>query len=82
MSDSNPLIVRVDPGGAEPYQLGDEIWRQLGGLIRPEVESLADHAGADLVTMSRAHGPGPQGQPPRRRDAALFQRIGPTAPGA
>ena len=56
MSHSNPLILQVHLAGAEPYQLGDEIWQQsLPDAIRTEAEIIADHAGPDLLPVpSRA----------------------------
>ena len=50
MSDRNPLILQVHLAGADPYQLGDEIWQQsLDDAIRAEAEIVADHAGSDLL---------------------------------
>ena len=59
MSHSNPLILHVHLAGAEPYQLGDEIWQQpLTDAIRAEAESVAEHAGQDLLPeASRAAEP-------------------------
>ena len=56
MSYSNPLILQVHLAGAEPYELGDEIWHQsLSDAIRAEAEIIADHAGPDLIPVpSRA----------------------------
>ena len=56
MSYSNPLILQVHLAGAEPYELGDEIWQQsLSDAIRAEAEIIADHAGPDLLPVpSRA----------------------------
>ncbi len=52
MSHSNPLILQVHLAGADPYQLGDEIWQQsLADAIRAEAEIVADHAGPDLLPM-------------------------------
>ena len=50
MSDRNQLILQVHLAGADPYQLGDEIWQQsLCDAIRVEAEIVADHAGSDLL---------------------------------
>ena len=52
MSDRNPLILHVHLAGAEPYQLGDEIWQEsLNDAIRAEAEIVAEHAGLDLLPM-------------------------------
>ena len=52
MSHRNPLILQVHLAGADPYQLGDEIWQQsLRDAIRAEAEIVADHAGPDLLPM-------------------------------
>lgn len=57
MSDRKPLILHVHLAGAEPYQLGDEIWQQsLRDAIRAEAEMVADHAGPALL-----RGPQPGG---------------------
>ena len=53
MSYSHPLILQVHLAGAEPYELGDEIWQQsLADAIRAEAETIADHAGTDLLPLS------------------------------
>ena len=50
MTHSNPLVLHVHLAGAEPYQLGDELWQQsLRDAIRAEAEIVADHAGPDLI---------------------------------
>jgi hypothetical protein len=53
MSHSNPLILRVHLAGAEPYQIGDEIWQQsLADAIRAEAETIADYVDPDLLPRS------------------------------
>jgi hypothetical protein len=53
MSHSNPLILRVHLAGAEPYELGDEIWQQsLADAIRDEAETIADYVDPDLLPLS------------------------------
>ncbi len=53
MSHSNPLILHVHLPGAEPYELGDEIWQQpLADAIRSEAEIIAEHAGRDLLPIT------------------------------
>ena len=48
MSPSEPLILRVHLAGAEPYEIGDEIWQQsLAEAIAAEAQAMADDAGAD-----------------------------------
>jgi hypothetical protein len=55
MSDRNPLILQVHLAGADPYQLGDEIWQQsLDDAIRAEAEIVADHARPRLPKPSPA----------------------------
>lgn len=52
MSHSNPLILQVHLPGAEPFQLGDELWQQpLADAIRAEAENIAEHAGRDLLPV-------------------------------
>ena len=52
MSHSKPLILQVHLAGADPYQLGDEIWQQsLSDATRAEAEIIADHAGPDLLPV-------------------------------
>ena len=52
MSHSNPLILQVHLAGAEPYEIGDEIWQQsLADAIRAEAETIADYAGPDLLPL-------------------------------
>ena len=53
MSHSNPLILHLHLDGAEPYELGDEIWQQsLADAIRAEAQTIAEHAGPDLLRLS------------------------------
>jgi hypothetical protein len=52
MSHGNPLILQVQLAGAEPYELGDEIWQQsLADAIRAEAETIADYADPDLLPL-------------------------------
>ncbi len=52
MNRSNPLILQVHLPGAEPYEIGDEIWQQpLADAIRAEAEVIAEHAGRDLLPI-------------------------------
>jgi hypothetical protein len=52
MSYLNPLILQVHVPGAEPYELGDEIWQQsLPDAIRAEAEIIADYAGTHLLHL-------------------------------
>jgi hypothetical protein len=52
MSHSDPLILQVHRPGAEPYEIGDEIWQQpLADAIRAEAETIADHAGPGLLPL-------------------------------
>jgi hypothetical protein len=52
MSHSNPLILHVHLAGAEPYELGDEIWQQsLPDAIRAEAQTIAAYAGTDLLDL-------------------------------
>ena len=48
MSPADPLILRVHVPGAEPYEIGDEIWQQsLAEAITAEAQTIA--ADADLL---------------------------------
>ena len=68
MSDRNPLILQVHLAGADPYELGDELWQQsLPDAIRTEAEVVADHAGSDLLP-SRGPAASCAPRPGRRRD--------------
>ena len=50
MSPSEPLFLHVLVPGAEPYEIGDEIWQQsLAEAIAAEAQTIADDAGADLL---------------------------------
>ena len=50
MSPSEPLFLHVHVPGAEPYEIGDEIWQQsLDEAIAAEAQTIADDAGADLL---------------------------------
>ena len=50
MSPADPLILRVHVPGAEPYEIGDEIWqRSLAEAITAEAQTIADDADADLL---------------------------------
>ena len=50
MSPSEPLILHVRVTGAEPYEIGEEIWQQsLAEAIAAEAQTVADNAGADLL---------------------------------
>jgi hypothetical protein len=52
MSHTNPLVLQVHLAGAEPYELGDEIWQQsLPDAIRVEAETIADYADRDLLPL-------------------------------
>ena len=52
MSPSDPLILQVHVPGAEPYEIGDEIWQQpLADAIRAEAETVADYAGPGLLPL-------------------------------
>jgi hypothetical protein len=52
MSHSIPLILQVHLDGAEPYEIGDEIWQQpLSDAIRAEAETIADYAGPGLLPL-------------------------------
>ena len=43
MSPADPLILRVHVPGAEPYEIGDEIWQQsLAEAITAEAHTIAD----------------------------------------
>lgn len=51
MSHGNPLILQVP--GAEPYEIGDEIWQQsLPDAIRAEAQTIADYADTDLLRLT------------------------------
>jgi hypothetical protein len=65
MTHTNPLILQVRLAGAEPYELGDEIWQQsLSDAIRAEAEMIADYASPGLL------------QPPSRAGrVALRDRV-------
>ena len=53
MSPADPLILRVHVPGAEPYEIGDEIWQQsLAEAITAEAQTIADAGGADLLEDS------------------------------
>jgi hypothetical protein len=57
MSYSKPLILQVHLSGAEPYELGDEIWQQsLPDAIRAEAEIVAYHARSDLLGLPNQAG--------------------------
>jgi hypothetical protein len=50
MSHSIPLILQVHLDGAEPYEIGDEIWQQpLADAIHAEADTIAEHAGPGLL---------------------------------
>ena len=51
------MILTVHVPGAVPYEIGDEIWQQpLEDAIRAEAETIAEHAGSDLLqSPDRAH---------------------------
>ncbi len=50
MSPSQPLILNVHVPGAEPNEVGDEIWQQsLAQAIEAEAQTIAADAGADLL---------------------------------
>ena len=50
MSPADPLILRVHVPGAEPYEIGDEIWQQtLQEAIAAEGQIVADDARSDLL---------------------------------
>jgi hypothetical protein len=52
MSYSDPLILHVHLDGAEPYEIGDEIWQQpLADAIRAEADTIAGYAGAGLLPL-------------------------------
>ena len=52
MSHGTPLILQGHLAGADPYQLGGETWQQsLRDAIRTEAETVADHAGPDVLPM-------------------------------
>ena len=56
MSPRNPLILHVHLPGAEPYEVGDEIWQQsLAEAIPAEAQIIADDAGADLLESGPEH---------------------------
>jgi hypothetical protein len=53
MNPSELLILRVHVAGAEPYEIGDEIWQQsLAEAIATEAQTITDDAGADLLEDS------------------------------
>ena len=51
------MILTVHVPGSVPYEIGDEIWQQpLEDAIRAEAETIAEHAGSDLLqSPDRAH---------------------------
>ena len=50
MSPAQPLRLSVHVSGAEPYEIGDEIWQQpLVDAITAEAQTIADDAGAELL---------------------------------
>jgi hypothetical protein len=51
------MMLKVHIEGANAYEVGDEIWHQsLAGAIYSEAETIADHAGPDLLEVpDRAH---------------------------
>jgi hypothetical protein len=50
MSPADPLILRVHVPGAEPYEIGDEIWQEpLAEAIAAEAQTIAEDAGLDLL---------------------------------
>jgi len=52
MSRSGSLVLRVHVHvpGAEPYEIGEEIWQQsLAEAIASEAQTIAEDAGADLL---------------------------------
>jgi hypothetical protein len=52
MSHSDPLVLQVHLDGAEPYEIGDEIWQQpLADAIRAEADTIAGSAGAGLLPL-------------------------------
>lgn len=52
MSQHRPAHPPVHLAGAEPYELGDEIWQQsLPDAIRAEAEIIADYAGPNLLRL-------------------------------
>jgi hypothetical protein len=52
VSHSNPLILQAHLTGAEPYEIGDEIWQQsLRDAIHAEAEIIADYAGTDVLRL-------------------------------
>ena len=52
MSHNHPLILHVHLDGAAPYEIGDEIWQQpLANAIRTEAQTIADHAGPELLPV-------------------------------
>ena len=47
------MILNVHVQGASPYDIGDEIWQvSLADAITAEAETIAGHAGADLLESS------------------------------
>jgi hypothetical protein len=44
------MILKIHLHGAEPYEVGDEIWQEsLLEAIRAEAERIAGYAGSDLL---------------------------------
>lgn len=44
------MMLKIHLHGAEPYEIGPEIWQQpLAGAIRAEAETIAADAGPDLL---------------------------------
>lgn len=44
------LILYVHVSGAQPYQIGDEIWQHsLADAITAEASTIAEDAGSDLL---------------------------------
>jgi len=54
---AEPMIFKVHVPGAPSYEIGDEIWQQpLDEAIRAEAQTIADHAGSDLLqSPDQAH---------------------------
>lgn len=54
MNALGPVFLQVHVPGAEPYELGDEIWqRSLADAIQAEAGIIADHADPDLLGLRR-----------------------------
>jgi hypothetical protein len=52
MSYSDPLILQVHLDGAEPHEIGDEIWQQpLADVILAGAETIAGYACAGLLPL-------------------------------